>query len=139
MKATANYRINAITLAFALVFAAGSVAAATSSSRHTEPAPRTDTPADLLISWNHDERIAPRSILPEGQRDDIAPRGQPGTVMVGWNDDERIAPRSILPEGQRDDIAPRGQPGTILISCDHDKRIAPRGVLPEGQHRGIVA
>jgi hypothetical protein len=123
MKTTANNRISTIAIALALVF---SVESATAAS------------ATVLANWNDGERIAPRSVLPEGQRDDIAPNSQPGGVLASWNDGERIAPRSVLPEGQLDDIAPNSQAGVILASWNDGERIAPRSVLPEGQHRGLL-
>jgi hypothetical protein len=83
MKTTANNRISTIAITLALVFSAGSATAAT-----------------VLANWNDSERIAPRSVLPEGQLDDIAPNSQAGVILASWNDGERIAPRSVLPEGQ---------------------------------------
>jgi hypothetical protein len=107
MNITAHKSLTLTALALALTVTAGSAFAATNLSSTCDSAPRADTRADFLVSFQNDERIAPRSIGPTDQGQRIAPRSLDSTVLIGWQNDEQIAPRSVSPTDQGEQVAPR--------------------------------
>lgn len=107
MNITAHKSLTLAALALALTVTAGSAFAATNLSSTCDSAPRADTRADFLVSFQDNDRITPRSVSPTDQGARVAPRSLDSTVLIAWQSDERIAPRSVGPTDQGERVAPR--------------------------------